>query len=78
VEYFPANRRSIARESIVLEARGGPKVRPSARRGFGTELIQRQIKSTLDGEVRFDYRPEGIVVQITIPHEKNDVSDRRT
>jgi two-component system CheB/CheR fusion protein len=59
------------RLGVVWRERDGPKVRPSARRGFGTELIQRQIKSALDGEVRIDYLPEGIVVQITIPYEKN-------
>jgi two-component system, chemotaxis family, CheB/CheR fusion protein len=53
---------------VVWRESDGPKVRPSARRGFGTELIERQIKSALDGEVRFDYRAEGIVVQMTIPY----------
>jgi hypothetical protein len=45
-------------------------VRPWARRGFGTDLIERQSRSALDGEVRFDYRPEGIVVHISIPYEQ--------
>jgi two-component system, chemotaxis family, CheB/CheR fusion protein len=55
---------------VVWREQHGPKVRPSTRRGFGTELIERQIRSALDGEVRFDYRPEGIVVRISVPYEK--------
>jgi two-component system, chemotaxis family, CheB/CheR fusion protein len=55
---------------VVWRERGGPKVRPPARRGFGTELIERQIRSALDGEVRFDYQPEGIVIHISIPYER--------
>ena len=50
----------------------GPKVRPSARRGFGTELVERQIKSALDGEVRFDYRSDGLAVRISIPMGGSD------
>ena len=66
---------ALKKRRLVVDWResDGPKVRPSGRRGFGTELIERQIKSALDGEVRFDYRPEGIVVRISIPYEKNTV-----
>jgi len=60
---------AVKKGCLVLDWResDGPKVRPSARRGFGSELIERQIKSALDGEVQFNYRPEGLAVRISIP-----------
>jgi two-component system, chemotaxis family, CheB/CheR fusion protein len=50
----------------------GPKVRQSGRRGFGTELIERQIKSALNGEVQFNCRPDGLAVRISIPVAGSD------
>ena len=60
---------TVKKRCLVLDwpETDGPKVRPSARRGFGTELIERQIKSALDGEVQFNYRPDGFAVRISIP-----------
>jgi len=46
---------------------GGPTVRPPSRQGFGTQVIERTIQDQLDGTVRFDWRPEGLVCEIDIP-----------
>ncbi len=48
---------------------GGPPVRPPRRRGFGTALIERSIAHELDGSANFDYRPEGLVCELTFPLE---------
>jgi two-component sensor histidine kinase len=45
---------------------GGPLVNPPARRGYGTEAIEGQIRLQADGEVRFDWRPEGLTCEIVL------------
>ncbi|MGO4388344.1 sensor histidine kinase [Microvirga sp. 2YAF29] len=46
---------------------GGPRVMPPAREGFGTKLIQRGLAQQLGGEIKLDFRPEGIRCVITFP-----------
>jgi two-component sensor histidine kinase len=45
---------------------GGPPVAPPAREGFGSRLV-RQLARQLRGEVRFDWRPEGLCVTVKVP-----------
>jgi two-component system CheB/CheR fusion protein len=45
----------------------GPKVTPPQRRGFGTDLIERQVASALDGEISLDYAPAGLRIRISLP-----------
>jgi PAS domain S-box-containing protein len=44
---------------------GGPPVRTPARQGFGARIIK-QVTGHLKGNARFDWRPEGLVCEITI------------
>lgn len=46
---------------------GGPEVRPPTRNGFGMRVIDSLIRSQLDGEARFDWRPEGLACEIVLP-----------
>jgi PAS domain S-box-containing protein len=46
---------------------GGPRVTPPSRKGFGSRLIEGGLAQDLDGEVRLDYAPEGLVCQIEMP-----------
>jgi PAS domain S-box-containing protein len=46
---------------------GGPPVTPPSRDGFGSRLIQRGLAKELDGEVRLDYEPAGMVCEIIMP-----------
>ena len=46
---------------------GGPTVAPSGRKGFGSRLIERDLARELDGEVRLEYAPAGLVFQVTMP-----------
>ena len=48
---------------------GGPTGAPPTRRGFGTMMIERGLASELQGEVRIDYRPSGVVCTIDAPLE---------
>lgn len=46
---------------------GGPPVKPPERQGFGTKLIQRGLAQQLGGEIKLDFKPEGIRCVITFP-----------
>ncbi len=47
--------------------RGGPPVKPATRRGFGTRVMASMIQDQLAGEMRFDWRAEGLVCEILVP-----------
>ncbi|MBX3502312.1 MAG: PAS domain-containing protein [Alphaproteobacteria bacterium] len=59
----------IAGEGFGLrwQESGGPPVRPPARRGFGTRLIERGLAAELRGRVKIEYRTEGVVCTIEAP-----------
>ena len=46
---------------------GGPAVRPPERKGFGTRLIEIGLARELGGEVRLEFKPAGVVCEITVP-----------
>lgn len=46
---------------------GGPPVTPPGRKGFGSRLIERGLAQELNGEVRLDYQPAGVVCEIVMP-----------
>jgi two-component sensor histidine kinase len=41
--------------------RGGPKVAPPARQGFGTRLLQRSLSAETGGTVTLDFAADGLV-----------------
>jgi len=47
--------------------RGGPLASEPRRKGFGAGLIETTCAQQLGGEVRFDWRPEGLSVEMLIP-----------
>jgi PAS domain S-box-containing protein len=46
---------------------GGPLVQPPARKGFGMSVMEGMIRGQLKGELRFHWRPEGLMCEIAIP-----------
>jgi two-component sensor histidine kinase len=46
---------------------GGPPVRPPARHGFGSRMIQQIFPADVGGEATTDFRHEGLVFQVGIP-----------
>jgi two-component system, chemotaxis family, CheB/CheR fusion protein len=46
---------------------GGPPVKPPARQGFGTKLIERSTAYELSGQARLDYAPEGLHCELIFP-----------
>jgi PAS domain S-box-containing protein len=45
---------------------GGPRVSEPSRRGYGSELIE-ILARQLDGELRFDWCPDGLVCEVRLP-----------
>jgi PAS domain S-box-containing protein len=56
-----------ARLRVRWQEAGGPPVQVPTRRGFGTRLIERSLAQDLDGEVRIDFAPEGIMCTVDAP-----------
>lgn len=52
---------------------GGPIVRPPARRGFGSTLVEHGLASEFAGEIKIDFPPQGVVCTMRLP-----LSDRLT
>ena len=48
---------------------GGPAAKRPARKGFGTTLIERELKHTLGGNAEFDYTNEGLRATLSIPFD---------
>ena len=46
---------------------GGPAVRKPARQGFGTRVMERMIRDQHKGELRLDWRAEGLICAIILP-----------
>jgi two-component system, chemotaxis family, CheB/CheR fusion protein len=53
--------------SFRWEEHGGPRVAQPARRGFGSELLQRQLTYELKGQATMDFAEEGLKVLLEIP-----------
>ena len=56
-----ADRRLI----LLWTETGGPLVKTPARQGFGGKVIKSMIEQ-LKGQTPFDWRPEGLVCEITL------------
>jgi PAS domain S-box-containing protein len=46
---------------------GGPVVAPPTHRGFGTRILEKVIGGQLGGQVRFDWRDQGLICEIALP-----------
>jgi len=57
---------SLSRLSMRWTEGGGPPVKEPEHRGFGTRVMERMIVSQLNGELRFDWRENGVVCEVTI------------
>lgn len=58
--------RSDDRLSLTWTETDGPIIVPPTRHGFGTHVMETLIKVDLGGELRFDWRAEGLVCEIEI------------
>jgi CheY-like chemotaxis protein len=60
---------------MTWRERGGPKVEPPQRRGFGSVLIERTLAYEMNGTVRLDFAAEGLVCEIDIPEDQLSIAD---
>jgi two-component sensor histidine kinase len=58
---------SPQRVRLEWKERGGPPVKATRGRGFGTDLIEKIVANELDSPVRLDFDPEGVTCVMTIP-----------
>lgn len=49
------------------QERGGPKVEPPERVGFGSRMIEQALAGYFNGEAELDYRPNGLVFELVAP-----------
>ena len=43
---------------------GGPPVKQPTRKGFGTRVMEAMVQGQLKGDIRFDWRSDGLVCEI--------------
>jgi two-component sensor histidine kinase len=55
------------RLSLTWRERGGPRVAPPERRGFGSRLIERSLQGALAGHANLDFAPDGLTCRIELP-----------
>lgn len=53
--------------AISWVERGGPPVTPPGRRGFGTTVIETMTKLSLQADVAFDFKPDGLSWRLECP-----------
>ncbi|RZI99730.1 MAG: PAS domain-containing protein [Brevundimonas sp.] len=54
--------------------RGGPRVLQPERRGFGSRLIERNVRHDLAGEVKLDYASDGFSADFSIPLDRGTLT----
>lgn len=64
VEWYRA---ADGRLALCWTEEGGPPVSPPARRGFGTHVMEAMIRGQVGGDVRLDWRAEGLVCEVALP-----------
>jgi two-component sensor histidine kinase len=58
-----------ANDKLVLTwtEKGGPAVKEPALQGFGTRVMERMIRDQHKGDLRLDWRAEGLACKIILP-----------
>ncbi|MEH6665442.1 MAG: HWE histidine kinase domain-containing protein [Brevundimonas sp.] len=57
---------------ILWREQGGPAVTEPSRRGFGSRLIERNVRHDLAGEAKLVYASDGFNTEISIPLDRDD------
>lgn len=56
--------------SLIWREIDGPPVAVSEHKGFGSRLVERNVRHDLAGQCRFDYAPDGLIFSLTFPLER--------
>ncbi len=73
VDWTVANQ-ADRRLSVVWREVGGPPVSAPTRKGFGSRLIERNVRHDLAGEARLSYSSDGFTAELSVPLDRD--SDR--
>jgi two-component system CheB/CheR fusion protein len=63
-----------ARLLVEWKETGGPSPKKGVKKGFGSELIERELHSSLGATTKFDYGGGGLVATFSIPLDRKLVS----
>jgi two-component sensor histidine kinase len=56
---------------VTWSEHGGPKVfPPKDNKGFGDFLVRTTVAGDLGGEISQDWKPEGLVIRLSVPRER--------
>jgi two-component sensor histidine kinase len=64
------SRADDGRLHVLWSEAGGPHVMPSARRGFGTRVMENMVRSHPNSGLQFDWRAEGLRCEVVLGCEK--------
>ncbi len=54
---------------------GGPPVAPPTRKGFGSRLIERNVRHDLAGDAKLSYANDGFIAEFSIPLDRDSQHD---
>lgn len=57
--------------SLVWTEVGGPTVEPPTRRGFGSRLIERNVRHDLAGDAKLSYASNGFTAELSVPMDRD-------
>jgi len=57
--------------SVVWREVGGPPVETPTRRGFGSRLIERNVRHDLAGEAKLSYASAGFIAELSVPLDRD-------
>ncbi|HYC75545.1 MAG TPA: HWE histidine kinase domain-containing protein [Brevundimonas sp.] len=69
VDWAVANQ-TRRRLQLVWRELGGPAASPPDRKGFGSRLIERNVRHDLAGDVELDYASDGLIATFSIPLDR--------
>ena len=59
------------RLELIWVERGGPHIdEPPKHEGFGSMLAQNSIKGQLDGQIDYDWSPDGLIIKLSVLVER--------
>jgi len=58
------------RLAVIWRETGGPVVTPPTRRGFGSRLIEQNVRHDLAGEAKLGYASDGFVAELSVPLDR--------
>lgn len=65
---------AVDRLILIWTEQGGPAVTKPTRQGFGTRAMERMIRDQHKGDLRLDWRAQGLTCEIILPLPKESAT----